>query len=167
LAAPHIGAVVGHIERQIAKQGDPHPASLLLQALPLPLQMPLQQGFLQKGLPLLGCRSGQGAAGAAHQLGRPLPPRPEPMAATQGHEQTMILEPETLAVGPEAKRPVLLRRLFGPALPQGLPQGQGSGSGHLRHHPLRASPRQGMQIGRLQGSTGHQILPIQQPGVEG
>jgi hypothetical protein len=43
------------------------------------------------------------------------------MAAAEGHEQAMIPKPEALAVRPKAKRPVLLRRLFGPALRQGLP----------------------------------------------
>jgi hypothetical protein len=44
--APGIGAVVGHIERDISEKGDAKPMGLRLQALPLPLQMPLEQGFL-------------------------------------------------------------------------------------------------------------------------
>jgi hypothetical protein len=89
------------------------------------------------------------------------------MAATQGHEQPVIVQPEPLSLGPEAKGPVLFGRLLWPAFCQGLPQGQSSGGGYLRHHPLRASPRQGLQIGRLQGSRRHQIFRVQQPGIEG
>ena len=165
---PHIGAVVGHIKRQIANHLHAAAAGVIQQGLPLPLQLPLQQGLLQQGRRLLTVEPGQGRALPARQGGRPLPPGFTAALLAQHRETAMVDQPIRQPLAPLAKG---LTLGLGPtriALQQQRRQPLGPGG---RQREIKAIGSgclgQRLQIGAIQQAIGHQLSTIQQPGVEG
>ena len=114
--APDIGAVVGHIEGQIAQDLHPQAAGQRQQPQPLDLQLPLHQGLLQQGVLLVPVERCQGPALAPGQGFGPLPPRFLALKAAQDHEAAMVREPEGLLGRPLRKGPLLGGALLGPTL---------------------------------------------------
>ena len=118
---PDIGAVVGHIKRQVAQQLHAGLAGLAAQLLPLALQLPLKQLLLQQPIGMIGGNSRQGAALTLGQGRRPLPPGLAALEPADHHEKGVVWQPAPLAAPPAGKSPLLLCGLSTPAAGQGLP----------------------------------------------
>ena len=165
--APDIGAVMGHIEGQIAQDLHPQAAGQRQQPQPLDLQLPLQQGLLQQGVLLVPVERGQGPALAAGQGFGPLPPGRLAVEPAQHHEAAMVLQPELLLEGPGFKAAALVLALVRPALPQPASQELGALGRRRQVEAGAGARRQGIEVSRLQQAVVHQGLAIEQPGVEG
>ena len=139
--APDINTVVGHIEGQITDQADSLPLGPKFEPLPLALQVPLQQGFLQQNRGQLSARLGQGSPLALGQGRRPLPPGLAAMAAAQGHKQAVILQPWGLAAAPAAEFRLPFWALGRPGLGQGDTKGFGPPRGLHWFEPIAAGTR--------------------------
>ena len=171
-ATPDIGAVVGHVKGQITHHLHPLAVGLTPQVLPLPLEMPLEQGLLQQGYGLLLLELAQGRALMLGQGSGPVPPGLVGVDPADHHETAVILQPMALLAAPAIEGLVRTGGLIGPALGKGLPQGFGAPGHQLQgHRPTHRRWGQGLTgrcVGRLaQETIGHQGIGVEQPGVEG
>ena len=148
--APDIGAVMGHIEGQIAEDLHPQAAGQRQQPQPLDLQLPLEQGLLQQGVLLVPVECGQGPALAAGQGFGPLPPGRLAVEPAQHHEAAMVLQPELLLEGPGVKAAALVFVLVRPALQQLAGQELGALGRRRQVEAGAGARRQVVEVARLQ-----------------
>ena len=166
--APDIGAVVGDVEGQITHNLDVATAGVLQQPLPLPLQLPLQQGFPLEGLGVLTFERLECGAAATGQRCRPLPPGPLLILAAQHHVAAVVLQPERLKGAPVRQCPVLMIGPVGGATQQRLGQQVRTliRQGDVEMLRITAAGQR-LQIGGRDQAIEHQLLTVEQPGIEG
>ena len=114
-ATPDIGAVMGHVKRQITHHLHPLAVGLAPQVLPLPLEMPLEQGLLQQGYGLLLLELAQGRVLVLGQGSGPVPPGLVGIDPADHHETAVVLQPMALLAAPAIKGLVRASWLIGPA----------------------------------------------------
>ena len=158
---------MGHVEGQVAQQPHPLAPGPLLQGLPLGLKLPREQAFLQQGLAVFPLQGPQGAALTAGQGARPFPPGLVRLEPAQHHEQGVVPQPAALAAPPALKGLPPLRRLLGPAAGQGAGDGLGPLRGQGGIEPPGWAVRQGVTVLGTDQARLHQVVGIDQPGVEG
>ena len=136
--------------------------------LPLLLQLPLEQGLLQQGRPMLLIEGLQGRSLAAGQCSRPGPPGLARVELPQHDKAAVIHEPIALLLAPGRKG--LLGGLI-PAwvvLQQRLRQGCGAALGEFKvQSPGLPASGNGAQILLREQAGLHQGIGIQEPGVQG
>ena len=115
-ATPDVGAVMGHVKGQITHHLHPLAVGLAPQVLPLPLEMPLEQGLLQQGYGLLLLELAQGRALMLSQGSGPVPPGLVGVDPADHHETAVILQPMALLAAPAIEGLVRTGGLIGPAL---------------------------------------------------
>ena len=160
---------MGHVKGQIAQ--DPHPGvgRLTLQQPPLPFAAPLQQGLFEKVVGPAPLQETQGAGMALGERAGPLPPGPPPMDAAQHHEAAVIAQPGRLGPLPDPESLLQRRGLLRPADPQGHTEGRCPLNGQTQIEHIAPIVRTGkpVAIGGAEPALGHQVVDIDQPGVEG
>ena len=162
---PHVGAVLGHVDGKIPDDGDPLLRRPGLQGLPLAEEQELD-ALPEPQLPVqLPGRGGQGRRLPPAEGGGPLAPGRAVMAALEGHEQGVVVQPVRL---PGAEGGQLLQPP-GPQAAHRLAQhGEALPVQQAVVHPLRVLPPvQALILLRLQQALGAQIVQINEVGAAG
>ncbi len=140
---------------------------MAVQLLPLPLQLPLNQGLLQQRPGGVTIQLAQGQAASPRQGPGPGPPGLLAVALAQHHEAAVVAQPVVLLAPPAGEGLLALLALGRPALQQARPQSRGPQPCRLQVKPLAAAGGQILGSGGVEEPLGHQRVGIEEPGVEG